>query len=104
MLYYNIELIWYTEMVKAKNKSSNPMLDILDKSIEELNINSKAIETALEKFLEQEGIDISSEEFNEVKRLTDTMNELDNTLLALTTKPAVKPKAKPKKKKRKRKK
>lgn len=90
-------------MEKFKNlKKPNPMLEVLDKSIKELNDNSKAVERALETFLKQSGIEISESEFNEIKQLTDTMNELDNTILKLTKKPEVtKPTKKKKRTKRK---
>lgn len=90
-------------MEKFKNlKKPNPMLEVLDKSIKELNDNSKAVERALETFLKQSGIEISESEFNEIKQLTDTMNELDNTILKLTKKPeAIKPVKKKKRTKRK---
>lgn len=90
-------------MEKFKNlKKPNPMLEVLDKSIKELNDNSKAVERALETFLKQSGIEISESEFNEIKQLTDTMNELDNTILKLTKKPeATKPIKKKKRTKRK---
>lgn len=90
-------------MEKFKNlKKPNPMLEVLDKSIKELNDNSKAVERALETFLKQSGIEISESEFNEIKQLTDTMNELDNTILKLTKKPEViKPVKKKKRTKRK---
>ena len=90
-------------MEKFKNlKKPNPMLEVLDKSIKELNDNSKAVERALETFLKQSGIEMSESEFNEIKQLTDTMNELDNTILKLTKKPEViKPVKKKKRTKRK---
>lgn len=84
-------------------KIINPLEKIIDKSLDELKANSKAVETALEKLLEQEGIEISSQEFSEIKYLTDTMNDLDELLLTLAKKPEVKKKAKPKKKAKRRK-
>jgi len=104
MLYYNIGQIWCTEMGRFNyfKRKPNPMLEVLDKSIKELNDNSKAVEKALETFLKQEGVEISEEEFNEIKQLTDTMNELDDTILELAKKPEVKkPKAKKKTKRKK---
>jgi type IV secretory pathway VirB4 component len=84
-------------------KMVNPIEKMIDKSIDELKANSKAVETALEKLLKQEGIEISSQEFSEIKYLTDTMNDLDELLLTLTKQPEKK-KVKPKKKKVKRRK
>ena len=88
-------------MGKFNYKKSNPMLEVLDKSIKELNDNSKAVEMALEKFLSQEGIEISSQEFYEIKQLTDTMSELDDAILSLTIQPTKKSKTKKKPKRRK---
>lgn len=72
---------------------------LLDKSIKELNENSKAIEKALEDILKQEGIEISKNEYLSISYLTNAMNEIDNLLLNSTTK-----KTKKKKKLKKRKK
>lgn len=79
-------------------KIENPLLKIVDKSISDLKANSEAVEKAIEEFLKQEGVVVSDSEYNEIKQLTDTMNELDDALLTLT---ASKPKSKPKTKKRK---
>lgn len=77
-------------------KKPNPVQAIIDKSIKELKANSKVVEQALEKFLAEEGIEVSNEEFNEIQQLTNTMDELDKVLLE-----AVTPKPKPKRKKKK---
>ena len=84
-------------MFKKKKRESNPIEKMIDKSLDELKANSKAVEKAIETLLEQEGIEVSQQEFNEIKYLTDTMNELDDLLLTLADKPESK-KSKPKKK------
>lgn len=85
-------------------KIDNPLEKMIDKSLDELKANSKAVEMALEKLLEQEGIEISPQEFSEIKYLTDTMNDLDELLLTLAQKPKTTKKAKSKKRKTKRRK
>ena len=82
------------------NKLPNPFEKIIDQSIEKLNANSKAVECALEKLAQQEGIEISSEEYNEIKYLTDTMAQLDEVILNLINKPKAKPKKRKKKSRR----
>lgn len=79
-------------------KMKNPIQTMIDKSIKELKANSKAVETALEAFLESEGIDVSEKEINEIKQLTNTMSELDKVLLSVQTKPVEKKKTVKKKK------
>ena len=83
-------------------KIVNPLEKMIDKSLDELKENSKSVEAALEKLLKEEGIEISLQEYQEIKYLTDTMNELDELLLTLTQKPkAQKKKSKKKTKRRK---
>jgi len=79
-------------------KIENPLEKMIDKSLEELKANSKAVEKAIEKLLKEEGIDVSEQEYMEIKRLIDTSNELDSILLKLTES---QPKKKTKSKKRK---
>lgn len=86
----------FTEM---RNNKLDLIDGLLDKSIKELNENSKAIEKALEDILKQEGIEISKNEYLSISYLTNAMNEIDNLLLNSTTK-----KTKKKKKLKKRKK
>lgn len=76
-------------------KRTNPIQQMIDKSIKELKTNSKMVEKALETFLESEGIEVSEKEFREIQQLTNTMNELDKVLLEVSTS---KPKKSPKKK------
>jgi biotin operon repressor len=76
----------------------NPLEKMIDKSLEELKANSKAVEKAIEKLWKEEGIDVSEQEYMEIKQLIDTSNELDSILLKLTES---QPKKKTKSKKRK---
>lgn len=73
---------------------------MIDKYVKEIKSNSKAVEVALEKFLESEGIQVSESEYTEIKRLANTMNALDEALLSVS-KPVEKPVKKKKPKRRK---
>ena len=84
-------------------KIENPLEKMIDKSLEELKANSKAVEKAIEKLLKEEGIDVSEQEYMEIKQLIDTSNELDSVLLKLTESQPKK-KTKPKKRRAKRRK
>lgn len=77
----------------------DPIDALLNKSIKELKANSKAMEQAIENLLEQDGIKVSESEFSEIRKLTNTMDELDSVLYTLNNAPE-KPKAKPKKRKK----
>lgn len=88
-------------MGKELNNLTDPLKVLIDKSLQEIKANSKAVEEALEKFLGEEGIEISDSEYNELKRLTNTMDELDYALVKLSEAPL---KKKPTKKKTKKKK
>ena len=81
-------------------KVENPLEKMIDKSIKELNDNARAVEAALEKIAMQEGIEISEQEYSEIKYLTDTMSELDELLLSLNNRPVTKKKPKKKAKRR----
>lgn len=88
-------------MGKELNNLTDPLKVLIDKSLQEIKANSKAVEEALEKFLGEKGIEISDSEYNELKRLTNTMDELDYALVKLSEAPL---KKKPTKKKTKKKK
>ena len=83
MLWQREEQSWCIDVVN-KRQLTAPLRAMIDKSVNEIKENSKAIEEALEKFLAEEGIEVSEKEFMEIKQLTDTMNELDNALFILS--------------------
>lgn len=72
---------------------------LLNKSINELKANSKAVEDAIEAFLESEGIQVSESEYLEIKHLTDVMDKLDSVLVKANGKASTKKVVKPKSKK-----
>lgn len=69
------------------NKLTEPLKVLIDKSLQEIKANSKAVEEALEKFLQEKGVEVSDSEYNELKRLTNTMDELDYALVKLSEAP-----------------
>lgn len=79
---------------------ANPFDNLLSKSIRSLKANSKAVEKAIEKLLNEEGIEVSEKEYREIKQLTDTMSELDSVLLSVENTPQYRPKKKSTKKKK----
>ena len=81
----------------------NPIQSMLDKSIKALKNNSIAMEKALESFLKTEGVEFSEKEYNELKQLTNTMNELDSVLYSIESSKTKSNKKKVKAKKRKKK-
>lgn len=90
----------YNYRYKSINRPDNPINALLNKSIQELQENSKAVEEALESILKQDGVEISAKEYTEIKQLTDTMNALDSVILSVEEKDAKRANKKPVKKKK----
>ena len=67
----------YTKMNK---NAQNSFEKIFNESIRKLKANEKAIEKAVKQVLTDEEIKISESEFNELKQLTDILNEIDKTI------------------------
>lgn len=68
---------FYTKPPKTMDASFEKMFN---QSIRKLKANERDIENALKQILTNEEIKVSEEEYNELKRLTDTINEIDNIL------------------------
>lgn len=56
------------------------MEKVFEQSIKKLKANERDIERAIKKVLTNEEIKISEAEYNELKRLTDTLNEIDKVI------------------------
>lgn len=68
---------FYTKPPKTMDASFEKMFN---QSIRKLKSNERDIENALKQILSNEEIKVSEAEYNELKRLTDTINEIDNIL------------------------
>lgn len=53
---------------------------VFRQSVRKLKQNQRDIENAIEQVLSNEEIKITEAEYNEIKMLTDTLNEIDATL------------------------
>lgn len=65
---------------KMNKNAQNSFEKIFSESIRKLKANERAIERAVKQVLTTEEIKISESEFNELKQLTDTLNEIDKTI------------------------
>lgn len=67
----------YTKKPKTVEQSFEKMFR---QSLRKIKANQKDIETAISQVLTSDEIKVSEAEYNEIKRLTDTLNEIDATL------------------------
>ena len=68
---------FYVKPPKSLDTSFEKMFN---QSIRKLKANERDIENALKQILTNDEIKVSEEEYNELKRLTDTITEIDNIL------------------------